>query len=172
MNEEATEFELKSLSEGGVEAALRKAERYRLLNERREAESICRDVLAIDGTNQKALIIQILALSDLFRDGLGPRVEEARGLVDRLDGEYERAYYAGILSERWAKAVMNRDSPGSGAVAYGALREAMDWYEKAEELRPAKNDDPILRWNTCARLIMDHNELHPAPEDDFHPLLE
>jgi len=30
----------------------------------------------------------------------------------------------------------------------------MSWYEKAEAVRPAANDDALLRWNTCARLIM------------------
>ena len=59
-----------------------------------------------------------------------------------------------------------------GPVAYEGLREAMDWFEKAETLRKPGNDDALLRWNTCARFIMQHNELHPAPEDDFQPFLE
>ena len=37
-------YELKSISTEAVPGALGKAERYRLLNEPREAESICRDV--------------------------------------------------------------------------------------------------------------------------------
>ena len=50
-------FELKLISKEGVEAALRKAERYRLLNEGWQAESICRDVLRADPGNQRALTI-------------------------------------------------------------------------------------------------------------------
>jgi hypothetical protein len=30
----------------------------------------------------------------------------------------------------------------------------MAGYEKAEALREPGNDDAVLRWNTCARLIM------------------
>jgi len=41
-------FELKTLSPESVPRALAKAERYRLLNEPVEAESICLDVLAVD----------------------------------------------------------------------------------------------------------------------------
>lgn len=172
MNEEGSQFELKPLPKESVDAALRKAERYRLLNERREAVSIGRDVLEVDPTNQKALVIMILALSDLFRDSLTNVAEEARELVGRLDGEYERAYYSGILCERRAKAVFQGSGIGSGPVAYEGLREAMDWYQKAEALRPPGNDDALLRWNTCARIIMQHHELHAGPKDDFQPLLE
>jgi hypothetical protein len=172
MNEKGTQFELKPLSKQGVDAALRKAERYRLLNERREAVSIGRDVLLVDPSNQSALVIMILALSDLFRDGVANIATEARELVGRLDGEYERAYYTGILCERHAKAAFQNSAIGSGPVAYEGLREAMEWYEKAEALRQPGNDDALLRWNTCARLIMQHRELHPAPQDDFQPFLE
>ena len=45
-------FELKPLSREAFPAALEKAERYRLLNEPLEAESICRDILAVDPDNQ------------------------------------------------------------------------------------------------------------------------
>jgi hypothetical protein len=41
----------------------------------------------------------------------------------------------------------------------------MEYYEKAEKIRSAGNDDPILRWNTCARLIMRH---HLKPRDERH----
>ena len=49
-------FELKSLSPEGVDAALEKALRYRLLNEPREAESICRDIIQVDPANHEALV--------------------------------------------------------------------------------------------------------------------
>ncbi|MBA2736935.1 MAG: hypothetical protein H0U50_09150, partial [Pyrinomonadaceae bacterium] len=29
-----------------------------------------------------------------------------------------------------------------------------DWFERAEAIRPAGNDDAILRWNGCARIII------------------
>ena len=39
---------LKTISKEGIPEALSKAERYRLLNEPGEAESICRDVMAVE----------------------------------------------------------------------------------------------------------------------------
>ncbi len=48
-----------------------------------------------------------------------------------------------------------------------SFRQAMDWFEKAEEIRPAGNDEVILRWNGCARIIM-NNKLEPREmADDF-----
>ena len=40
----------------------------------------------------------------------------------------------------------------------------MRQFEKAEKIRPAGNDDALLRWNTCARM-MARNKL-VAREDD------
>lgn len=47
----------------------------------------------------------------------------------------------------------------------------MTFYEQAEKIHPPGNDDAILRWNTCARLIMDQH-LEPRPADEFHLFLE
>ena len=85
--------------------------------------------------------------------------------------EYERAYYTGILYERRAKAQLAQGTPGCGPRAYEWLREAMGWYEKAEAIRPATNDDTILRWNACARLIMRDRHLVPLAEERGEPLL-
>ena len=59
-------FQLKPLSPEAVPAAIEKAMRYRLLNEPAEAESICLDVLEIDSTNQRALVILLLSITDQF----------------------------------------------------------------------------------------------------------
>ena len=61
--------------------------------------------------------------------------------------------------------------PGSGPRVYEWLREAMAWYEKAEAIRPAGNDDALLRWNACARLLMRDQHLVPAVEERGEPLL-
>ena len=55
-------FELKTLSSEAVDRSIEKAERYRLLNEPEEAESICLDVLAIAPDNRHALVTLLLAL--------------------------------------------------------------------------------------------------------------
>ncbi len=164
-------FELQPLSPQAIDSALEKAERYRLLNEPWEAESICRDVLAVDENNQRAVTTMLLALTDRF-SGEGVSVKEVRELADRLESEYERAYYNGIICERRGKSRLASKIMGIGPAVYDWLREAMDWFEKAKELRPAGNDDAILRWNTCARLIMRHTDVRPAPAERVETMLE
>ncbi len=163
-------FELKRLSPEAVPRALAKAERYRLLNEPGEAESICLDALDADPHNQEALATLLLALTDQFA-GDSSRVIEARNVVGRLRDEYERLYYTGIIHERRAKAVLASGTRRGGSHAYELLREAMANYERAEAIRPANNDDAVLRWNACARLIMQDGHLAPAREEPHEPLL-
>lgn len=163
-------FELKPISPDAISEALAKVERYRLLNEPWQAESICHDVLRIDPENQHALVMLLLTLTDQFGKGIKPSA--ARELLPRLAGDYERAYYAGIVAERWAEALLRQGSPGAGFTAYQSLREAMEQYERAEALRPSGNDDAILRWNTCARILMRNRELRPRGEEAFEPAFE
>jgi hypothetical protein len=164
-------FNLKSISTEGVPKALEKAERYRLLNEPAEAESNCLDVLRTDPENQSALITLLLAVTDRFGKGYGVSDTQAKELLARVKGEYDRAYYTGILAERRAKAKLAQGTPGSRHYAHDGFREAMSWFEKAEALRPPGNDDALLRWNTCARII-EKNRLVPREEDDVEPPLE
>ena len=164
-------FQLKSLSREGVVAALEKAERYRLLNEPREAESICLDVLEIDPENQRALVILLLSITDQFGRRDRDEVRQARELLPRLRDEYERTYYAAIIFERQAKTILKRGTPGGQFQAYDWLRSAMELFEKAETIRPPGNDDALLRWNTCARTIMRY-KLTPRQEDYVEPFLE
>src|SRR6266403_5458899 len=145
--------ELKSLSKEAIPAALEKANRYRLLNEPAEAESICLDVLKAAPENQEAIVTLLLALTDRFSKGYGVSDTQAKELLSRIKSEYERAYYSGILAERRAKAQLARGTPGCHHQAYEGFREAMHWFEKAESVRPLGNDDAVLRWNTCARMI-------------------
>lgn len=160
-------FELKKLSKEAIPTALQKAERYRLLNEPAEAESICHDVLEIDPENQAALVTLLLALSDRFGKGYAVGVTEAKEVLPKLRDPYEREYYAGIICERRAKAQLSGGHPGSDHHAYEFLREAMVYFEKAEALRHPGNDDAILHWNTCARIIMG-NRLTARVEEQIH----
>ena len=163
-------FELKTLSEDAIPAALEKAERYRLLNEPAEAESICLDVLKIAPDNQQAIVTLLLAVTDRFSKGYGVSDTQAKELLDRVEGDYERAYYAGLLCERRAKMKL---AQGGHAImwAYDLFRDAMDYYEQAEAIRPAGNDDAVLRWNTCARII-ERNKLVPREEERSEPAFE
>lgn len=164
-------FELKPLSKEGIPAAIEKAQRYRLLNQPRLAESICLDILEVDPENHDTIIILILAITDQFGRGTSVEDKRARAFLPRLKDEYERNYYAGIICERQGKAAFNQRIPGSKHITYEWLRDAMEHYEKAEAGRPHGNDDAILRWNTCVRLIERYN-LEPRQEDTAEHMLE
>jgi hypothetical protein len=164
------EFELKTLSPEAVDRALARAERYRLLNEPGEAQSICLDALAIQPDNQAALTTLLLALTDQF-DEDSSCVADAWTTVARLRDDYERTYYTGLVHERRAKALLRHGRPGSAPRAYEWLRNAMTSYESAEGIRPSGNDDALLRWNACARLIMRDHHLVPKVEERGEPLL-
>lgn len=160
--------DIKPISSEAIPHALEKVERYRLLNEPAEAESICRDVLRAEPGNQRALVMLLLTLTDQFGRGVG--VNEARTVLERIEGDYEQAYYSGIISERQGKALLRTGTPGSESAAHHWIQEAMAAYERAEALRPPGNDDAILRWNACTRLLRDR-ELGPRPEDLLeHPI--
>ena len=157
------------ISRDGIPSALAKAERYRLLNEPGEAESICLDVLQIEPGNQDAVVALLLSLTDQFPHEAGTCASlaaRADGLLDRLTDPYEREYYKGIIRERRAKAALQRDSFHSSASAVGWLREAMTCFERAEALKPAHNDDATLRWNACGRMLqrLPHAAVEPARE--------
>ena len=154
--------ELKPLSADALDAALAKAERYRLLNEPEEAESICLDVLAVDPANQAAHIMLLLARTDQFGNAPGAH-HRAREVLAALQSDYDRAYYAGIIAERLAKAQIARGGASLGA--YEWLVEAMTAFERADALRPAHNDDARLRWNACVRFLQRHPHLRPTVEE-------
>ena len=137
-------FELKSLSAEAIPAALEKAERYRLLNEPGEAESICLDVLETDPENQQALITLLLAVTDRFGKGYGVGDTQAKELLARVKGEYERAYYAGILAERRAKAKLAQGHPGAGHYAYRISRS------DARSKRPKRSGHRATMTRSCA----------------------
>src|ERR1700749_2995353 len=104
-------YQLKQISGAGIPEAISKAELYRSLNEPEEAESICRDILAIEPDHQRALRLLGLALTDQFAGGASDRYNETQRLFEQLEDRYERLYYKGILDERRAKAQLNAGVP-------------------------------------------------------------
>ena len=144
---------LKPISVDAVPAALTRAEQYRRLNEPADAESICRDVLLVEPDNQHAVRVALLAVTDQFAEDLAGAVPRAMSLLARLGPEYEHAYYAGLIAERRAKALIGGNSATSEYDACMALRDAMEWYELADQRHPHGNDEASLRWNTCARIL-------------------
>jgi hypothetical protein len=161
---------LKSISRDAIAAALEKAERYRLLNEPAQAESICLDIVAVESDNQEALVMLLLALTDQFRTDPAETLRQAQAIVPRLRSEYDRHYYSGIIAERRGHAYALQNTPGSAANAHSWITQAMQHFEDAERIRPANNDDALLRWNHCARLC-ERYHLHPEPADEEPPPL-
>jgi hypothetical protein len=163
-------FTLKPISRDSVDGALAKAERYRLLNEPNEAESICRDILEVDAANRQARISLILALTDQIQQDSGA-FSNSVSAISGLETAYDRSYYSGIAWERRAKAVYGAGMQGSGGYVYNWLVKALRLFEEAERLRPSGNDDAILRWNACVRFLDRHKELRPETEEILEPIL-
>src|SRR6185503_3661606 len=115
-------------SSSAVPAALAKAERYRLLNEPAQAESICLDVLQVEPDNEQALVSLLLALTDQFSRRPGA-VREAKALLPKLQTEYDRVYYAGVVCERHALNELHSTTPGAAYTAYEELQNAMGFFE-------------------------------------------
>ena len=162
---------LKQLTLAGVPAALEKADQYRLLNQPWAAESICWDIAAANPANQAALRTRLLAQTDQF----GPTWERCAGREKRwqrspmpTNGRIMPALICERLREGSARSSTR---PGSRFHAYDELREAMEWYEKAEAIRPAGDDDAILRWNTCARLLNQSPHIVPRSEEMREPVI-
>ena len=164
--------ELKKISNEAIPRAIQKAERYRLLNQSWATESICLDVLEVDPGNQPVLVMLILAITDQFGRESGELVRRARETLERVTDPYQRAYYAGIISERLAHAQLASGAMHAEAMAFTTLRSAMESFEKAEALRQPGNDDAILRWNTCVRLLRSRTDLKPAPRHTPPAMLE
>jgi hypothetical protein len=164
-------FEPKPITAVGIAGALAKAERYRLLNEPEAAESICLDVLLIDAEHQDALTMLLLARTDLINRGIAGGVAGAREVLPRLKDPYDREYYAGIINERRGHSQLLNSSIGAAALAYDWFREAMHCYERAIALREAGNDDAVLRWNTCARVLNSHPEIAPYEAEEEHQVV-
>jgi hypothetical protein len=158
------EFRLKPIQREALATAVAKAEHYRLLNEPRQAESICLDVLAIEPDDPKAIVVLVLALSDQLERRKDPGVKQAREHLARLRDPYQRAYYDGILCERRAYSVLKAQQVGSHHAAYEWFRQALERYAEAERVRPPGNDDAILRWNSIVRMFGRHPDLRPEPE--------
>ncbi len=150
------QFNLKQITTASIAEANAKAERYRFLNQPMEAESICLDVLAADPENQLALRNLGLAITDQFAGQASDRYREAEKVFSKLTNDYERLYYTGIMHERRAKSQLNIGRlPHTLLVVF---EEAMRCFAKAEAIRPKANDDAILHWNSCARLLQSRGD--------------
>ncbi len=161
-------LELKRLPRTSLDAAIQKAAHYRDLNQPEEAESICRDVLDVQGDHQMAWKLLGLALTDRFSSGPVGLLEQAIEAFERLSDGYERIYHLGVAWERAAKVHLERNEAHSAVTGF---EHAMRLFEQAEMMRPDL-PDPVLRWNRCVRLLSTHPSLlaamHAPREDQVH----
>src|SRR5262245_47041414 len=128
-------IELKPISREAIPAALARADRYRLLNQPRQARSICLDVLRIEPSNQTALVMLLLSLTEEFgRPGHDVGLKETQEILPRLEGDYAHAYYEGVICERWAKALLSGKAPTYVAIDW--LKQAMILFDRAEASSP------------------------------------
>lgn len=164
------QLQIKPLHHDSVERCLAKAKQYRMLNDPTQAESICLDILAAEADHEATRIELILAMSDQFAGTReSPDPADILEQIAKLSDEYARLYYRGLVCEREGLAYLER---GHAAMfAYDHLREAMEWYEKAEKLQPPGNEDAVLRYNSCIRTII-REKLRPPPAQERELPLE
>lgn len=157
------ELDLHDIHPDSIELALDKARQYRSLHEPEIAESICLDILHIEPENQKALVLYILALSDqLHHAGKKTQVQSIEQAIQKLQSRYQQHYYTGLLHERRARFMLTQSM--ARVFAYDYFIEALQFYQKAEKIRPEHNDESILRWNSCIRTI-EKEKLKPRPDN-------
>ena len=164
--------EIKTITRKAVPAALELAQKYRFLNEPHEAESICLDILEVDPDNQEALITMLLALTDNFDNELNPSFSKAQALIARLSSGYCKDYYSGIIFERRAKSHLDKGGPGSGQIAFDCFSKALEHFGSAINGCDPTNQDAILRWNSCARIVNTHPDVKPGDESGGEMLLD
>jgi tetratricopeptide (TPR) repeat protein len=153
-------YELKRLTEKNLGPALERAKHYRDLNQPEEAESICRDILAIAPGDQDTLKTLGLALTDRFPKAWRHTFDEAITVFGKLTSHYDRVYYEGVAWERLAKAHLDDGQAHNSAHAF---EQALEHFERATVLAPEAGD-PILRWNRCVRALREHPEIVRALE--------
>jgi len=164
--------DLKPITREGVPAALAKAQQYRLLNDSFAAESICLDILSVDPSNPEALKTHVLAITDQFPTGNESDRRRAEQAVAKLGDAYKVAYYAGVVCERWARGLLHRGQPHAQAMAAEWLDKALAHYATAEPLRPKGNDECLLRWNACVRILRGDPSIKPLEAEEWAPSLE
>ncbi len=164
--------DLRPLERGLIPAALERAREYRGQAEPLQAESVCLDVLEVDPDNQEALTLLVLALADQFTHGSPPDLGRVRSLIPKIEGEYHRLFFSGLVAERRATALVTHPRiHGSGFLAFDLLRSAMEFYEQAREVAEDGNPEATLRWNACVRILERNPRIQPDPNEHAeHPI--
>ncbi len=159
-------MELKKISDKYIPEALKKAEKYRMLNHPKTSESICRDILEVSPGNQDAISLLIVAITGQFSNPAkypDTKLKHAQEWVKEIKDEYHKLYFSGLILERWAKAKV-QDLPGGDLYEY--FREAIEFYEKAIPLAPEGDESAVLHYNFSLRFIDRHPHIRPSIHHD------
>ena len=98
-------------------------------------------------------------------------MRRARETLARLTDDYERAYYAGLICERLAKAALDHRAPGSRFIGLRRAARGDGVVREGGGDPPGGDDDAILRWNTCARLLNQSPHIAPRGERCAEPVI-
>jgi hypothetical protein len=124
---------------------------------------------ALDAARQKAAQYRLLnhpfLAESICRDILAVKLDDEETLVMLCLALW-------IVYERMAFSRLRRGGRAAGQVAYDWFMKAMERFEVAAEIRPAGNDDAILRWNTCARVVNLRSSVHAGHETTGPLMLE
>ena len=162
---------LKSLSPAAIDGALRLAADSRQGGQPQTCESVCLDVLQVEPRNQEALRLLLLSHADRFDADSSQHEMAARDAQSRLTSEFDRAFYGGYILHRLAQAAIAGGSPSAARVVYELLSGAMASYEDAERVRPDGNEDAILLWNACHRLLQATPHSGPRETQAFETMI-
>ena len=112
---------------------------------------VTRQGLAADPKHMLGLRTLGLAITDQFTGGPADRYGEVDAIFQGLADAYERLYYSGLLCERRVKAQLRGGRAPHTLLPL--LEKALQCFAEAEKIHPPGNDDAILRWNRCVRLL-------------------
>ena len=97
-----------------------------------------------------------LALTDQVPTSWVTCFDDACAAFSRLSSEYERMYYTAIAWERYAKVQL---LGGRASNAIHAFEQAIELFDKADELGTPDDPGPILHYNRCVRALTTTPEL-------------
>ena len=157
-------MELKTLEKADLDAALATAQASWSEMRADDVESICLDILEADPENQNALELLLRSRIELLKKGLPQGVAHAEELIPRLESDFDKAFFSGMLREGQARYLIEKRGKQSSNVAYSWFRHAMDNFEEAHSKDPGRIEAQ-LHWNACLRTLKNNPQCIPPPED-------
>ena len=156
-------LELKPISRDGIPQALVKAERYRLLNEPGQAESILPRYPRRRSADQEARVRYILALTDQF----GPHEPDVIARAEEAAAELDDECAPSRVLRRHHLQTSRRGRAGQGGRGWGRTRAGGTRMRSTASTAPRRCVQPATTTRSCGgtacvRML----ERHPDPSGD------